>query len=147
MKARVMRNVNTQFWAGFGIAALALAGLTSYAYFGEKLVRDTNPPENIIIDDTPTAPIATVPGEPITLVGTLTCLPHKGDGPHTLECAYGLKADDGNHYALKNLFTEPGPWPLDIGDRVRVTGTLDDPERNEKYDIVGVMEVQSSSKI
>jgi hypothetical protein len=88
-----------------------------------------------------------VPGEEATITGTMVCLPHKGDGPHTLECAYGLKGDDGKHYALKNLFTEPGPWPIDIGDRVRVTGSMDDPELNEKYDIVAVIDVQTATKI
>ena len=33
--------------------------------------------------------------------GVIVCLPHKNtDGPHTLECATGLKTDDGTYYSL-----------------------------------------------
>lgn len=86
-------------------------------------------------------------GTEVTLVGSIVCLPHKGDGPHTLECAYGFRADNGNHYALHNLFDGPWPWHLDVGDRARVEGTLTAPAANEKYDIVGVIDVESSEKL
>lgn len=42
-----------------------------------------------------------IPNNTITITGTFTCLPHKNtSGPQTMECAFGLKADDGHYYAL-----------------------------------------------
>lgn len=39
--------------------------------------------------------------QPVTLSGTMECLPHLNtDGPQTEECAFGLKTDDGVHYAV-----------------------------------------------
>lgn len=83
----------------------------------------------------------------VTFKGEIVCLPKKGDGPHTMECAYGLKADNGSHYALKNLFNEPGPWEFDVTDRIEVTGMLRVPEANTSYDIVGTIEVESKRAI
>lgn len=37
----------------------------------------------------------------VTLSGTYTCLPHMDtSGPQTMECAFGLKTDDGDYYAV-----------------------------------------------
>ncbi len=37
----------------------------------------------------------------VTLSGTYTCLPHLNtEGPQTMECAFGLKTDDGVYYAV-----------------------------------------------
>ncbi len=37
----------------------------------------------------------------VTLSGTYTCLPHADtSGPQTMECAFGLKTDDGVYYAV-----------------------------------------------
>jgi hypothetical protein len=37
----------------------------------------------------------------VTLSGTFTCLPHLDTtGPQTMECAFGLKTDDGEYYAV-----------------------------------------------
>lgn len=81
-----------------------------------------------------------------TLTGTIACLPHKGDGPHTMECAFGLKADNGNYYALKNLW-EVAPEITDTNVRVRVVGSLMEVDVNETYDIEGVIGVISAVKI
>ncbi len=85
-------------------------------------------------------------GNETTLTGKITCLPHKGDGPHTMECAFGLVTTDGNHYALQNLW-EVAPGITDTEVRVRVTGTVSTPAANEKYDIIGVMKVTKVEKI
>jgi hypothetical protein len=79
-------------------------------------------------------------GEEVSVIGEVVCLPHKDtSGPITLECAFGLLGDDGNHYGLANL---PGfPGAVDTGDRVRVTGVLEERERETKYDIVGTIDV------
>lgn len=68
----------------------------------------------------------TVP-QTVVMVGTYLCLPHKNsEGPQTLECALGLKADDGLYYALDlsaftGLAQDVG---VGTGTRVRVGGIL-----------------------
>mgnify|MGYP003393360819 CR=1 FL=1 len=85
-------------------------------------------------------------GNETTLTGKITCLPHKGDGPHTMECAFGLVTTEGNHYALQNLW-DVAPDITDTEARVRVTGVVSTPEANEKYDIVGVIKVTKVERI
>jgi hypothetical protein len=97
--------------------------------------------------DAESAPVPQDGPEEISITGTIVCLPKKGPGPHTLECAYGLRADSGAHYGLSNLFTGPWPWPLDTGDRARITGELSEPEANTSYDVVGVIEVSNSQAL
>lgn len=47
-----------------------------------------------------TAPIDGVP-QNVTLTGTYTCLPHSDPTkPHTEECRFGIKTDDGKYYAV-----------------------------------------------
>ena len=87
-------------------------------------------------------------GESITIKGEITCLPKTGPGPHTMECAIGLKGEDGNHYALKNLFVHDPEYRFSTtGLQVEVTGILSAEEMlgpdGNKYDIVGVIEVDS----
>jgi hypothetical protein len=85
-------------------------------------------------------------GETTTITGTITCLPHKGDGPHTMECAFGLQATNGKHYALQNLW-DVAPELTETQIAIRVTGVLSAPAANEKYDIVGVIKVTKAEKI
>ncbi len=85
-------------------------------------------------------------GTIVTFKGTIVCLPHKGDGPSTMECAYGLKADNGSHYGLKNLWMA-NPDLTDTNVRVTVTGLLAEPSATEKYDVVGNIDVQTANKI
>lgn len=58
--------------------------------------------------------------------GIVVCLPHKNtDGPHTLECAAGLKTDNETYY---NLTTKEGDVSLAAAAgsdrRVRIHGSL-----------------------
>jgi hypothetical protein len=81
----------------------------------------------------------------ITLTGEFTCLPHKDtSGPQTMECAYGLKTADGKYYAIDTHKNFPS------GKIITVTGTLVPVEALNtdtfnKYDIVGIVNVTSSS--
>jgi hypothetical protein len=61
----------------------------------------------------------------ISVNGVWECLPHKvTSGPQTLECAFGVKADNGKHYAV-NLEAVPGDVSnTPINSRVRVEGAL-----------------------
>ncbi len=130
-----------------------VAARLNYNLAGNDTVDDIIAAISSAPGDDPTNPAAgggiepTLFGTVITFKGTITCLPHKGGPATTMECAYGLKADNGSHYALKNLFNEPGPWEFDVGDRIEVTGMLNEPSANEIYDIVGVIDVQSKRGI
>lgn len=78
-------------------------------------------------------------GERVSLDGTIVCLPHKGDGPHTMECAFGFMTPDGTHYGLQGA----NPPLTDTEVDVSVVGTFQPAPANEKYDIVGYIEVES----
>lgn len=80
--------------------------------------------------------------EQTTLQGEIACLPHRGDGPHTLECAIGLKADDGKHYALKNL-SDPA---IPVQTKVEVTGELTE-ETSDVYDTAGTVDIETIEKL
>lgn len=87
--------------------------------------------------------------ENVTLEGEFVCLPHKNTGgAQTRECAFGLRDEKGDHYALDlrqmQGELEPG-W--DTGS-LTVRGTLipveqSDNKRWEIYDIKGVMNVRT----
>jgi len=89
-------------------------------------------------------------GDIVTITGTGICLPHKNPGEiQTMECALGLKADNGGNYAL-NLDGLPGGAPaadFQTGTHYKLTGIMvpldmikaDDPML--KYDIKGRLAV------
>ncbi|MDP2926780.1 MAG: hypothetical protein Q8N65_01430 [bacterium] len=92
-----------------------------------------------------------IPG-PITVSGEITCLPKKGSGAQTMECALGLKELDGRHYGLKNLFKLDPEYKFSVGGlRVEVSGTFNPEEMKgpdgNKYDVVGVIDVTSIKEI
>lgn len=89
----------------------------------------------------------TVP-TPITLTGTYTCLPKKSTGgPVTLECAFGLKTDEG-YYSLDMSSILSDNYPMLYGNEtITVEGVLVPKEmlssdRYKTYDIVGVISVE-----
>jgi len=75
----------------------------------------------------------------ISIEGRTVCLPRRSmDGPHTMECALGLKTDDGKYYGLG---TDHDDTALSVNDRrVRVIGTLK-REDSLKYDSEGTITV------
>lgn len=81
----------------------------------------------------------------VTLSGTIVCLPHKDtSGPQTLECAFGLKDENEQYYALT---TEDDTEPPIItsfptGTMVTVAGDFTKTE-DPVYDVVGLIEVDS----
>ena len=80
---------------------------------------------------------------PITVTGKIECLPHKDkDGPHTLECAYGiLQTTTSKHYALSDPdFTKLVSIPM--GTAVTITGKFKS-DNSSKYDIVGSVTVEN----
>lgn len=99
------------------------------------------------------SPPQTLPSlEPITISGEIACLPKKGPGPHTMECAIGIKGDDGKYYGLKNLFEHDKEYKFySTGMHVEVSGTLNREEMRGPggvpYDITGIIEITSIRKI
>lgn len=92
------------------------------------------------------------PAGPITVTGEITCLPKVGSGAQTLECAIGLRAEDGGHYGLQNLFELDPNYEFSVaGMRVEVSGTfipesMSGPDGN-KYDVVGTIDISSIVEI
>jgi len=86
-------------------------------------------------------------GKTVTKTGTLGCLQPKGDGPHTMECAFGLTADDGRVYALRaddpTIFSGVGT----NDQKIEVTGTLAAPEQTSKFDTAGTVRVTELKKL
>jgi hypothetical protein len=86
-----------------------------------------------------------------TFIGTPTCLPHRDtSGPQTLECAMGIRFDDGTHYAL-DMSGVSGDFQSYTG-RISVSGTVVPIEAIssdvwQKYDIQGIMKVSSAEKL
>jgi len=80
----------------------------------------------------------------VEIKGEIVCLPHKDtSGPITLECAYGIRSADGKHYALKDTDPEYNNIAsLPTGEVAVITGKLIE-EYESKYDIVGIIEIES----
>lgn len=85
---------------------------------------------------------------PITLTGTYACLPKKNTGgPVTLECAFGLKTDEG-YYSLDMSSILTDNYPALYGNEtITVEGVLVPVEmlssdRWKTYDVVGVVSVE-----
>lgn len=80
----------------------------------------------------------------ISMRGEIVCLPHKKQsGPQTMECAYGLKSDQGQYYALsdkdpqyKNISKAP------MNKSVEVTGSIS-LSSDSNYDTIGTIFVSS----
>lgn len=87
----------------------------------------------------------------VVVRGHYTCLPHKNTsgGATTLECALGMKGDDGSFYGL----TPAAPFSsLQAGDRMEVSGTLtpiaiEQSGAWQNYDVAGVIAATSVKKL
>lgn len=79
--------------------------------------------------------------------GVAVCLPHKdSSGPQTLECAVGIKTDDGTYYGIS------GDKNNDLGSlagsdkKVRVSGVVE-KSTDTKYDIKELINVKEITEI
>ena len=81
-------------------------------------------------------------GQQVVIRGVIVCLPHQGDdsGPQTLECAYGLKGEDGYYYALHTPGSQQMVLSTSFNKSVEVRGTFF-TEKSDAYQSVGVIEV------
>lgn len=74
--------------------------------------------------------------------GQVICLEHKNpDQPHTLECAAGFKAENGQTYTLKENNAELTAL-AGSDTRVRIQGKLEEKE-SDRYQSVGELTVDS----
>lgn len=102
------------------------------------------------------APVVPPAGQPevvpqrVTLTGEYACLPHRDtSGPQTMECALGMKADDGHYYGLDFNFLEGGVPALATGDRFSAHGLVTPVEMLstdhwQKYQMKGIFSVTDS---
>ena len=87
-----------------------------------------------------------------TLSGEVVCLPHADtDGPQTMECAYGLKTESGEYYALDLALMSQQHAPLETGERISANGLITPVEMLssdhwKKYAIEGIFSVTDSVK-
>jgi hypothetical protein len=116
---------------------------------GRIFVREDDDSEVRIPNDTDTTqgtPEELPPPEqariPMTVRGTFVCLPHRDtNGPVTLECAFGLRDEAGNYYALRD--TDPGYGNLGTlaaDTTIEVTGEFV-PGEHERYQSIGTLHV------
>jgi hypothetical protein len=88
-----------------------------------------------------------------TLSGTYLCLPHVNtDGPQTLECAFGIKTDDGTYYALDFALMSQIPPNIPMNTRFTASGVLTPIERLSTdhwriYPIKGIFSVTDSVEV
>ncbi len=85
-----------------------------------------------------------------TFAGETTCLPHKDTtGPQTMECAFGMKTDDGFFIALDMNVLQTQTVPsLETGKHVTVHGLFTPIEMLSSdhwqiYDVRGILSVTS----
>ena len=126
---------------GITIVTLFAATAIAYALFPST---NTQPDQD--------TPIPQVPEGPITAQGTITCIPKRGTGPQTMECALGLKSSDGTYYGLRHLSDHDEQFALVSPEiTVEVTGTLVPeimygPDGNQ-YDTIGIIEITTLSEL
>lgn len=122
------------------LIVIVIISIGAFVVFSKKEPADTQP-----------APIQ-ISEDPITERGIITCIPKLGTGPQTMECALGLKNNEGIYYGLKYLSDHDENFSLVSPEiTVEVTGVLIDEEMfgpdGNKYDTVGTIEVEAISEI
>ncbi len=76
-----------------------------------------------------------------SITGAIECLPHKNtSGPQTLECAFGLRGDDDQHYLL--VYKPATQDHIPVGQRVKVFGDIT-AQTHPVYDIIAKISVSN----
>lgn len=89
----------------------------------------------------------------VNIKGEYICLPKKDiDGPVTLECALGIKSDEGKFYALDLNVLQTSIGVLETGSLIQVEGNLVPLEQISSanwhiYDIEGIIWVTTLNKL
>lgn len=115
------------------IIVVVAAGLTVYAAKRTKTTDNTSQDSSQQTDT-------------VTKTGTFGCLKPSGDGPHTMECAFGLHEPDGTQYGLQ-MDDPTMATGIDTNQNITVTGVLDrTAPDNPSYDTAGTIRVQKLEK-
>ncbi len=130
------------------VLVLVLVGAGTYFLLNKDGASPSGNPIATSTPITPTPPPGT--SAPINITGEITCLPKKGSGPQTLECAIGLKGNNGLYYGLKNLSLYPN-FAISTGTMVEVSGNFMAEEMfgpgNSRYDIAGTIDITSIKEV
>lgn len=131
-------HMNTRFFAiVIAVVAVIIAGIMAWVYWGTEPTGERGEQNGGQL----------VQGEIVTRRGEYVCLPaREGSATTTTECAFGLKSEDGTHYALNTMVLETDELAATpAGTMITVTGRLtpiaDVPEDDQahRYDVVGVI--------
>lgn len=145
----------------FGLLLGMVIGSGTYFYFREvlhqQLPNAINPKvkEPVVVSNSPIVNTTQNPTPAIdpkkaesTLIGEYICLPHKDtSGPQTLECALGLRVDNGEFYAMDTSYINPAiTFQLQTGAQIKVSGYITPTEEVSmspwlQYNIVGIVQV------
>lgn len=134
-----MKRMNSRTWVIVAsvVVGLLIIGFAAAAYAPGADERDTGSRDENSASNDPAQTEDTYRGE-------LVCLPHKGNPEvTTMECAGGLKSDDGQYYALKDVSGStdiPEYMTMPTGSKVIVTGTFEEGEHSV-YDTIGTISV------
>jgi hypothetical protein len=129
---------------GLGAFALGVVGVALLLALAKKA-----PPASEYVE--PAVPSVPLP-RATEVVGTVECLPYRylGPGqPATVECAFGVTADDGTNYAVDLAGAGEGAMmAFQAGKRVRISGTMVPVEALSSdhwrvYDIRGVWQADA----
>lgn len=151
------------------LLAIAIAGYLITSQYTPKADQNVMPTstENVsstVTSSTTISPKEALPETPaantpaagqVAIEGTFVCLPHKDtSGPQTLECALGMKGNDGGYYAIggKSASVESKLGNIPNDARIRVSGTLVpylaiQDSSLLKYGIVGLIEAISLTEL
>lgn len=142
-----------QAFIGLCLVAIVLGLFLFFAHSNKdqdnQATTQSNPTtDSTVIDDETPVEKPKSQGEKVTVEAEGTCLPHQdADGPQTMECAMGIKTDDGTYYAIKD---ETNDYALvskiQTGKRSRISGTLV-KEESETYQSKGTLTVTAVEDI
>lgn len=88
-----------------------------------------------------------------SVVGFWECLPKKGPGPHTMECAFGIAVDQSDgHLAVSTQLMSTYPVDFPTGTKVRVEGVVTpiqalSSDQWRSYDIDGIISATTITKV
>lgn len=84
----------------------------------------------------------TNPKAAVVLEGIAVCLPRKdSDSFHTLECAVGIRADDGTYYGVSGDTTHQLSGETGSNRRVKISGNIE-PSTDTPYNITQLIAVK-----
>ena len=102
---------------------------------------------------TPTPTLSPHSIKKVTLEGQVICLQYKdSSSPHTLECAIGIKTDEGVSYALDTNKMPNSLLEYTTGDRIRGEGFITPVEmlssdQWQKYEVRGIFSLTDRLQI